>query len=142
MRRGFQCALAILALALSPPVQAESVSSEVRLIGFVRTICTVNLAAPNATVANSAVELGVMSRFCNDAAGYRVIVETPRGLSGGTIVSGSTRVPLSTDGQTILYDRNTAEMGAEAVRIEFDDGVDQQNSFTLSIRVEPKGAIF
>lgn len=130
------------ALTAAFPVAAEPVSTELRISGIVPTICNVSFGTGMGRSTGSAIELGTMARFCNDSAGYRVVLETPRGLSNATFVYGAVRVPLSADGETVIIDSSQPELGAEPARIEIAGATALPEGFNLSVRAEPKGAIY
>ena len=142
MSRKLQLFATGIALTVAFPVGAEPISSELRITGVVPTICNVSFRAGMATSTGSAIDLGTMSRFCNDSAGYRVVLQTPHGLSNATFVYGSVRVPLSADGETVIIDSSQPELGAEPARIEIDGKAALPDNFNLSVRAEPKGTIY
>lgn len=142
MRRKLPLFVAGAALAAAFPVAAEPVSNELRISGVVPTICNVSFGAGMASSSGSTIDLGTMSRFCNDSAGYRVVLQTPHGLSNATFVYGSVRVPLSVDGETVIIDSSQPELGAEPAHIEIAGKTALPDAFNLSVRAEPKGAIY
>lgn len=123
------------------PASAEVATTSISIHGVVPTICKAQFGTAMAAAGQQTIDLGLMTRFCNDGAGYRVVLHTPVGLKGASFVHGGLRVPLSESGETVIVDSNLPEWASEAAAIDLGEG-NQLNDFNLSVQTEPKGAIY
>lgn len=123
------------------PAEADLLTSSINIRGIVPTICNVRFGGAIANVQGNAIDLGLMTQMCNDAAGYKVVLHTPSGLSNATFVYGAMRVPLSESGETVIIDTNAPNFSHGHAEIQLGEETLPQN-FALRIQAEPKGTIY
>ena len=73
------------------PAREASTSFGVAVV--VRTVCRVELNSTPTVVSPTEIDLGQMTELCNDGGGYSVTLNTPPGLTGGTVVIAG-RAPI------------------------------------------------
>jgi hypothetical protein len=134
------CTALAAVLLMAGPAMADPSVSEIRVVGIVPTTCNVSFSNPSRVTSTGAIELGTMARHCNDGDGYRVVLRHPTGLHNAVFVHGATRVPLSTSGETVIVDSNTAEWSDDSARIE--SAAPLPENFTLGLSTQPKGAVY
>ncbi|MCE7796609.1 hypothetical protein LWE61_08560 [Sphingobium sufflavum] len=143
MRHSGQIALmgATLGIAASAVVAAPSHGATIALTGIVPTRCEAQFSKAPEVVTPRRIDLGLLSRSCNDGAGYRIILHTPGSLKGAVFYLGSRRVPLSPSGVTVVVDSNRDEKVTEAAAIALDTPL-APGSFASRVETVPKGTIY
>jgi hypothetical protein len=134
-------AMPLMIFAAAPAVADAPVGTELRLTAVVPTICQVAFGSTMVAPNSGEVDLGTMTRFCNDGEGYRVVLHTPQGLNGATFVVGSKRIALSGTGETVVIDSTAPELASESAHIEFAGGT-MPEGFNLGISTQPKGMTY
>lgn len=122
------------------PALAEPARMAVTISGIVPTICHVDLAQPTPRPAGGSFDFGTMSEFCNQSAGYRVVLHHPAGLTNASVSLGGTRVALSAGTETVIVDADGPAITARALTL--DTGNTDVGADRLFLQVEPKGALF
>lgn len=131
-------ACALLSLA---PTHAHAHGTAIAMTGIVPTMCETSFSRVQAAADGHSIDLGLMTRRCNDGAGYRVILHTAPGLSGAAFVAGDRRVPLSPSGVTVVIDSRQDERVSEPVHIDLARPL-APGAFTLHVETVAKGPIF
>ena len=103
---------------------------ELRIEGHVPVICRVDLENGSAP-AGQATDLGRMSEFCNNAAGYEVWLSHAQGLSSAAVYVDGQRIALSPTGSTLISHSATAASTVHDLRL--DPGADQVGNLSLRI---------
>jgi hypothetical protein len=103
---------------------------ELRIEGHVPVICRVELQNGSAP-AGQATDLGRMSEFCNNAAGYEVWLSHAQGLSSAAVYVDGQRIALSPTGSTLISHSATAASTVHDLRL--DPGADQVGNLSLRI---------
>lgn len=134
--------VAAVAITGTTPVAADVVTSSIQIRGIVPTICNVRFGGAIANVEGNAINLGMMTQMCNDAAGYKVVLHTPAGLNNATFVYGTMRVPLSESGETVIIDTNSPNWSRTPAEIQLGGSEELPDNFALHIQAEPKGTIY
>ena len=78
--------LALAAGSAGPTFAGRQASASFSVGVIVRTICRVELSSTATVVSPTEIDLGEMTELCNDGQGYRVTLNTPAGLAGGTVM--------------------------------------------------------
>ena len=132
----------LMGAALMMSVTASAQSATIVMRGVVPTVCEASFASAPAANGEGTINLGLMMRKCNDGAGYRIILRTPEGLQGGTVVVGSRRVALSENGETVVIDSDRMDqLITEPAHIKFT-GHAAPRAFPVSLQAVPKGQIY
>lgn len=144
MSRFGRCALAgmiscMTMLSGAQPAQAQG--ARITMTGIVPTRCEASFSKAPVATGERVVDLGLMTRRCNDGAGYRVILHLQHAHSGGMVVMGSRRIPLSTTGETVLIDSSEDERASEPAYIDFEQPV-APGTVELRLQTVPKGEIY
>jgi hypothetical protein len=132
MRTKMLLAAVALAAATASVAIAAPAEYELRLEGHVPVICRVSLDAGSAA-ASGATDLGRMTEFCNNAAGYDVWLTHAQGLSDAAIYVDGRKVALSASGQTLISHSATAASTAHQLRL--DPGADAGQVGDISLRI-------
>ncbi len=140
----FRWGLSVLAglsatLHIATPAQAETSTTRINIQGVVPTICRVEFSQPLGTVHGEAVNFGQMTQLCNNAEGYRVVMQHPAGLTGAFLIDG-VATPLSSGTETVLVDSNNPTYRMAGASIQLAAGSSQFAS--VSFRIEPKGMTY
>lgn len=139
MRRNVAAVAAIL-VALCAADSLSAQGTGIVLTGIVPTRCTAAFVGDPVVVDAHRVDLGLLTRACNQGDGYRVVLHTPDGLTGAVVLLAGRRVPLSRTGATVLVDANGPESLAEAAFVQFDGTAPM--TLPVTVEVLPKGQIF
>ena len=118
----------------------DAASSEIRISGIVPTICRIGFSESLVSPDLRSINLGQMSQFCNDGAGYRVTLSYSDAFANARFVSNEGQVLLGAGGETVISDRDGPRWQQDFARIEFDR--DAPQNLVISVRIEPKGAIY
>lgn len=110
------------------------------MTGIVPTRCTATFVGDPVVVDAHRIDLGLLTRACNQGDGYRLVLHTPDGLTGAVVLLAGRRVPLSRTGATILVDANGPDSLSEAVFMQFDGAVPV--TLPMTVEILPKGQIF
>lgn len=121
MKRAFFAALAAVSSAVAPAYAASS-SHEIVIRGYVPVICNLSLQGAPAVDDTGALSVGTLREFCNNASGYRIVMQHDQNSSGVVYVDGAA-IPLSGSGQTILKMSAHAGLGDLDVSIRSYDGL-------------------
>lgn len=134
----------LILLACAPLVlPASAIAMErgtFRLRATVKTVCRVEFSGLGGQVRDGAIDLGAMTRLCNDRGGYRLILQHAPGMAGTMFVIDGQAVPLSAGTETVLLDENHPVFKISSASLALRDGAGSIPS--LSFRIEPKGQIF
>jgi hypothetical protein len=134
-------AIAAILTASAAPAWATATGSatgsfELRV--RVPVLCRVSYTAGGGTVggANGAVDLGQIGEFCNDGAGYSVVVDyAPGTLRGAVLQLGTDRVVLDGSGKAVISQSPGARIRTrELVATPGANGFD---SPALSFQIQP-----
>lgn len=102
--------------------------------GHVPVICRVSIDSPLVPDTAGRVSLGTMKEFCNNPAGYRVIVERSS-LAGSAILIVDGREILLNSGQSVVV-AQSARAAVAARKVELEIGTGGQAG-ALAFRIEP-----
>lgn len=105
-----------------------------KIEGFVPVICRATVNSSNVSPQDGAVQLGIMSEFCNNASGYEVWAEHSDSLAGSTLVVDGREIQLSDSGTTLVSQSGSAAVANRQLALNLADGV---SSGSLSIRINP-----
>jgi len=107
----------IAAMGIFGSVQEVSAaSSTIEITGTVSVICKVNELAQQ-TVSGTEVNLGNITEFCNNPAGYQLWVDYTPGITGETLYIDGRAVPLSVSGSTMIDSSATASVQSHNLSI-------------------------
>lgn len=129
-----------LGVALTAGEGPAAQATTVTMTGTVPTLCEASFSQARQSDGSGDLDLGVMTRRCNDGAGYRIVLHTPSGLTGAVLILGGRRIALSGSGETVLIDSNTDERVSEPARIVFSPAATV--TFVPSLETLPKGPIY
>jgi hypothetical protein len=136
---GIRAALAVAA-AIALPTTASGERSNIQaeqsiyLRGFVPVYCNVELTPSGAHYQDGVVALGESTELCNAPRGYRIVLDTPPGLTDAAILSDDTRIPLSPSGETVLASLDHPSL--QTRELALDPGSDAGEITRLGIRIE------
>ena len=134
--RSIAAGITAAALLFATPT-AASVQGTIYLWAHVPVYCNVelipSLSGPNAA---GVINLGTSSEFCNSPRGYRIILDHPSHLTSASVISGTQRIPLADDGETVLWDSDRP--GIEQRQLALDLGSDPATIDRLGLRIEVK----
>jgi len=141
-RRASACAAiaAILAASAAPAwaTATGSATGSFELRVRVPMLCRVSYTAGGAAAdgANGAVDLGQIGEFCNDGAGYSVVVDyAPGTLRGAVLQLGTDRVVLDGSGKAVISQSPGARIRSrELIATPGANGFD---SPALSFQIQP-----
>lgn len=134
--RSIAAGITATALVCATPA-AASVQGTIHLWAHVPVYCNVELipASPGTDQAG-VIALGTSSEFCNSPRGYRIILDHPSHLTTASVISGTQRIPLADDGETVLWDSDRP--GIEQRQLALDLGGDPATIDRLGLRIEVK----
>jgi hypothetical protein len=121
---------AVAAWGFAGAAEAAPGGYELRIEGHVPVICRVDLEHGSAS-ASQATDLGRMSEFCNNAAGYDVWLSHAQGLNSAAVYVDGQRIALSPTGSTLISHSATAASTVHDLRL--DPGGDQVGDLSLRI---------
>ena len=133
--------VAACALQAFPAAAAPSNDATVTMTGIVPTQCEASFAGAPDRADGDRIDLGLLTRRCNNAEGYRLILHSPSTLAGAVFVLGNRRVPLSDSGETVVIDSDRDERSTEPAHIELG-AAPPPESLQLRLVAVPKGTIF
>lgn len=129
-----RAATVAMMVALTAPAHGTTIT----MTGVVPTVCDASFS--KMATEGRRIDLGVMTRRCNNGDGYRVVLRTSEGLKGATFVAGSRRVVLSGT-PTVVIDSNRDERVSEPAMIVLPSPV-APDTITVTLEVVPKGIIY
>lgn len=134
--------LGLAALSAAPTATAREASTSFGVAVVVRTVCRVELNSTPTVVSPTEIDLGQMTELCNDGGGYSVTLNTPPGLTGGTVViAGEAPTPIDPSGHTLIVDANTkVVLRHRDLRLELAAG--SPPVIAVSVTAWPKGPIY
>lgn len=104
------------------------------ITGFVPVACRAalgtNVVMPN---ANGETNLGTLTEFCNNPAGYQVLVDHSPELANATLVVDGVEIALAPQGSTLISSSPHAATASHKVALRTAGDVNG----TLSVRIVP-----
>jgi type 1 fimbria pilin len=108
----------VAGLATMACASADNTASyTINITGYVPVVCHVS-SPDTSVVSGQSVDLGTLSEFCNNPAGYQVWADyTPTSTSAVLNVSGK-KVPLSSSGSTLIDSSSNASINTRQLNLE------------------------
>lgn len=131
------CAIAALAtpaVAVAPEVNLSG-RMTVEFSGVVPVVCRASVDATSVAPAAGTVNLGSLSEFCNNPAGYTVIADYSKSLVGARLIVDGQPVHFNASGSSVVTRSNLPAITSHAVSLELPKGV---SSSSISFRIEPR----
>jgi hypothetical protein len=135
-------ALSLFAASLSAmPASAEAPSSRsFTLNATVGTVCRIELTDMLVDQSQGSIRFGAVTRLCNAAEGYRVILQHPTGLAGAAFMMSGQSAPLGSGNESVVFSANRAQNVTSDAELRLAPG--QALPASLSFRIEPLSARF
>lgn len=119
----------------SAPGEGGTVEMRIGVSGQVPVICRVSV--DRAAIPGDAGEnvIGILSEFCNNPHGYRVVMDYSDLIGGGRLLVDGQAIPLGKAGSVVVSQSARAGMVKRSLAVDLAQG-GQAGAFTF--RIEPQ----
>ena len=128
-------AAGLVAALVSAPLAASTYGVELR--GHVPVSCHVTGSAAMIELADGIADLGTVREFCNNAAGYTLLLDYAPQLAGAVVTIDGTSVVLDGAGTASLAAEAGPALKTRAISIDLTGAADTADP-AISFRIVPR----